>query len=149
MTAAVFDTNVFLQAILSDKGPARACLQIVLDDLVELITTDEMIDEVRRVLNRPTLLAKYPQLRAERSNLLLISIFSRATRKPGPRRVYSLERDPADEVFLNLAIEAGVDHLVTRDRDLLDLMENPDFAGKFTGLKIIRPEEFLEVFRTK
>ncbi len=53
-----------------------------------------------------------------------------------------------DECYINLAIEAKADYLVSRDRDLLDLMTGhtdvcKDFRRRFRQLKIVEPIEFL------
>jgi len=65
-----------------------------------------------------------------------------------PRR-FELPRDPDDESYLNLAIEAEARFLVTRDRDLLDLMrwdtkEGRDFQSRFRQLKILDLVAFLK-----
>lgn len=65
-----------------------------------------------------------------------------------PKR-FELPRDPGDEPYVNLAIEAGAQFLVTRDRDLLDLMEwdkeeGRYFRSRFPQLKILDPVSFLE-----
>jgi predicted nucleic acid-binding protein len=49
-------------------------------------------------------------------------------------------RDPDDDKIVACAVAAGVDYLVTRDRDLLSL-------GTYVGVAIIAPEEFLHVVR--
>ena len=59
-----------------------------------------------------------------------------------------LPRDPDDEPYLNLALEAGAQFLVTRDRDLLDLMrwdteEGRDFQSRFRELRILDPAAFI------
>jgi predicted nucleic acid-binding protein len=64
-----------------------------------------------------------------------------------PRR-FELPRDPDDEPYLNAAIEFGAQFLVTRDRDLLDLMNwetqtGRDFQSRFPQLKIHDPVELL------
>jgi predicted nucleic acid-binding protein len=66
------------------------------------------------------------------------------------RRHYEYPRDPYDEAYLNLAIEAHSDFLVTRDNDLLDLMkwETEDgrkFQKRFRRLKIVDPVAFVKV----
>jgi putative PIN family toxin of toxin-antitoxin system len=63
---------------------------------------------------------------------------------PVPRH-FSFERDPKDLPFLNLAIEARATHLITRDRDLLDLRDpaNAEWAKLAPDLAIVSPEEFL------
>jgi predicted nucleic acid-binding protein len=49
---------------------------------------------------------------------------------------FHFERDPDDEAYLNLAIEAEADFLISGDNDLLDLMishsdEAKDFRHPF------------------
>ena len=60
-----------------------------------------------------------------------------------------LPRDPDDEPYLNLALEADAQFLVTRDRDLLDLMrsdtkEGRDSQSRFPDLKIVDPVMFMK-----
>jgi predicted nucleic acid-binding protein len=66
---------------------------------------------------------------------------------PVPSRI-SYERDPDDEPVLNLALEANARYLVTRDNDLLDLMQENDPVGKLLrqqapDLTILDPTAFL------
>ena len=63
---------------------------------------------------------------------------------------FTYPRDPDDEPYLNLAIEVSADYLISRDNDLLDLMNwnqeaGRDFQKRFRFLKIVTPEEFLRV----
>ena len=58
--------------------------------------------------------------------------------------------DPKDEPYINLAIAADADYIVSRDKDLLDLMtghtkECKEFRRKFRSLKVIEPQEFLKI----
>lgn len=43
---------------------------------------------------------------------------------------FEYPRDPKDEKYINLAIEAEADYLISRDKDLLDLMTDVSIAGK-------------------
>ena len=58
-----------------------------------------------------------------------------------------LERDPKDSKYINLAIAARAPYVVTRDKDLLDLMsDRPDgieFRRRFPALKIVDPATFV------
>jgi predicted nucleic acid-binding protein len=48
---------------------------------------------------------------------------------------------------LNLAIAANVGYLVSRDKDLLDLMMDQTFVGKFPQLRVVEPVAFLQAVR--
>lgn len=68
--------------------------------------------------------------------------------------MFDLPRDPDDEPYINLAIEAGARFLVTRDRDLLDLMnwetkEGRGFQSRFAQLKILNPVDFLRMLEAE
>ncbi len=147
LITAIFDTNTILQAVLSETCPAMVCVQSVLDGKVQLITTDEIVAELRGILARPSLNLKYPQLSSQRTSLLIDSILERASVLAQPQRSFTLDRDPADEVFINLAIDSGARFLVTRDRDLLDLRDDPEFSSQFAKPKIVTPVGFLEIVR--
>jgi predicted nucleic acid-binding protein len=52
-------------------------------------------------------------------------------------------RDPNDLPYLDLAICGQVEYLVSRDNDLLDLMNDPAFVGQNPQLRIVDPVTFL------
>ena len=137
MSAAVrvvFDTNVVLSALLFRQGrlaPLRAlwqsgqCLP-----LVSKATADELL----RAL-------KYPKFRlTSEAHQELIADFlpfcavvmSRRTQGKLP-----VCRDPADQVFLEVAVVGKAKYLVSGDRDLLALAEKVPFRP-------VSPVEFLE-----
>jgi putative PIN family toxin of toxin-antitoxin system len=146
---AIFDTNTFLQAVLSDSGPARACVDLLLAGKVRLVFTKEIENEVLGVVARLGMTAKYPQLRDRGAGEFIRAVFEQAILLPQPYAHFRLQRDEADEVFINLAIDAPADYIVTRDRDLLDLTVDSEFCSRFPGLKIVTPVGFLEAIRSK
>src|SRR5438132_1365376 len=62
---------------------------------------------------------------------------------------FRLDRDPDDEPYLNLAIAMQPSFLVSRDKDLLDLMKDDSFRKAFPGLTIIEPIAFLAHVRVQ
>ncbi len=80
--------------------------------------------------------------------MLLQELLSAATFVAEVSKQFPHVRDPKDEKYLNLAIQAEAQYLVSRDRDLLDLMDEkrPDgkeFGRKFPDLTILDPAAFL------
>jgi predicted nucleic acid-binding protein len=59
-----------------------------------------------------------------------------------------LPRDPTDEPYLNLAIAVKASFLVTRDGDMLSLMQDDNFKSRYPSLAIIDPPAFLTHVRT-
>lgn len=149
---AVFDCMVFLQGATKPNGPATACLALVESNYVELFISQESMDEVRDVLTRPKIQRKFPGL----TPLLVDSFLDRITRNAtiisDVPRAFAFDRDPKDEKYLNLAIAASVPYLVSRDNDLLDLMDRQTtqgmmFRNSYPFLSILDPVAFLREFR--
>lgn len=71
MITAVFDCMVFLQAATNDRGPAFACLALVETGDVALAVSPSILAEVRDVLTRPKIRAKFPHLTQDRVDIFL------------------------------------------------------------------------------
>jgi uncharacterized protein len=62
--------------------------------------------------------------------------------------VFTYERDPDDAHYVNLALAANANLIVSRDRDLLDLADTTrpeaiEFRRQFPTLRILEPVQFL------
>jgi len=147
MKDAVFDTNIYLQATLSNKGAAFACWQLVENGKTRVFITQEILAEIEDVLSRPKLREKYSVLTDEKIIEVLQSIRTHAVVIENINQIYNLERDPDDEIFINLALTCQTEFLVSRDKDLLDLRKDEFFKINFPQLRIVNPAEFLEIFR--
>jgi putative PIN family toxin of toxin-antitoxin system len=146
----VFDCMVFLQAVTNARGPAFACFQLLEEGKFTLAVSAAVLSEVRDVLTRPALRRKFPRLSEERVGEFLASVEQKAVLLSEVPNSFRYARDPDDEPYLNLAIAAGAQYLVTRDNDLLDLMradvpEGSDFRKRFPNLVILDPVEFLRI----
>lgn len=127
----VFDTNVFVRALINPQGINARLIQF--SQQYALLTSPAIIEEVTEVLSRSDLLrAKgIQEVDAER----LITGLRRA-RRVFPTMKVTASRDPDDDKFLEAAIAGKADYLVTGDKDLRDI-------GEYEGIKIRYPEEFL------
>lgn len=143
MTGAVFDCMIFLQAAARPGGPAGACLQAVRDGHLELIVSPVVLAEVRDVLARPKTLRKFPTLSAEAADLFVREVAGLSVLVSNVPEVVALDRDPKDEPYINLALASGARYLASRDKDLLDLMDDEDFRRRFPDLTILDPASLL------
>ncbi len=145
----VFDCMVYLQATASETSPAAAALRLVEQGKVLLFVSREVLDEIKDVLSREKIRKLNPRINDVSLAALLKMLGKHATLlKKVPIR-FSYPRDPKDEPYLNLAIAANATFLVSRDNDLLDLMdwnqeEGRDFMKRFRSLKIVDPVTFLQ-----
>jgi uncharacterized protein len=146
----VFDCNVLLQAAAREKSAAAKCLNLAESGVVQIYVSREVLAEAEDVLNRPEIRAHFPDLSDE-----IVGAFLKRLQKLSVlvRRVpkkFSYPRDEDDEPYINLAVEAGADFIISRDRDLLDLMtghstECKEFRQRFRTLSVVEPVEFLKL----
>jgi putative PIN family toxin of toxin-antitoxin system len=112
----------------------------------------EVLAEIRDVLNRPEHSARFPSLTPGAVDAFLAEYLRAAAWFSEVPDVFSLERDPKDSKYVNLAVAAEAPYLVTTDRDLLDLMDQSavagrDFQDRFPGLRVLDPIAFLDAIK--
>lgn len=130
---ALFDTNVLLAAFLTD-GVCAKLVTRARKHQFELVTCPWILREFER-----NLIKKFEASKKERdAALALIEETSYAIEEP-VETISGVCRDKDDEHVLACAVAAEVDHLVTGDKDLLELK-------KFRGMSIITPREFELLF---
>jgi putative PIN family toxin of toxin-antitoxin system len=135
---------VFLQGAARETGPSAACLQEVREGHLELVLSPEVLAEVRDVLTRPKVQQKFSALTPANVEVFLRDLEKRALKWAEVPRAFSLERDPKDEKYVDLAIASGAQHLVSWDKDLLDLMNDESFRQRFPSLTILDPVALLQ-----
>lgn len=145
----VFDCMVYLQAVTSLKSPSRACFALAESGLVQLQTSEMILNEIYEVLTRPATFAHFPQLTTDAVEAFITWVRSFAKVATVVPKQVSYTRDPDDEPYLNLAIATQASYLVSRDKDLLDLMGSNDdfsvaFRKQFPDLQIVDVVAFLE-----
>ena len=154
MISAVFDCNIFLQSLLNPNGVAAKCLDLVRDNKVLLFVSKDTLDEVRDVLFRPKILAKLPDIAFEQIEHFIQEIIRLSVFKKRINKTFKFERDPKDEMIINLALDCNAEYIISRDKDLLDLMTDisvngKEFRQKSRPLKIVEPIEFLQILDNK
>ncbi|MBL8191862.1 MAG: putative toxin-antitoxin system toxin component, PIN family [Acidobacteria bacterium] len=145
----VLDCMVFLQAAAREKSPARRCLRLAEEHKVQLFISRKIIAEVREVLSREKIRRRFDALTDESVAVFIERVCQAADFvRTAPDHFDYSKRDPKDEPYINLAIEVAADYLVSRDNDLLDLMDwnreaGREFQKRFRFLQIVTPEDFL------
>jgi putative PIN family toxin of toxin-antitoxin system len=135
----------YLQAVAGPSGPAARLLDLFEAGRFTLYVSDHVLAEVREVLERPRVRAKNPAITDETTARLLDRLARLATKVVDVPDLFSLPRDPDDEPYINLALAASAGYLLTRDKDLLDLMNDPDFRSRYPRLTILNPVAMLQV----
>jgi putative PIN family toxin of toxin-antitoxin system len=140
----VYDCMVFLQGAGRPASPARACLDLVDGDQVTLCISPAILAEIRDVLTRPKTRRTFPRLTPAWVESFVQNLESKAVLVADVPRAWTLERDPKDEAYLDLAVHVKARFLVSRDKDLLDLMKEAAFRTRFPDLTILDPPAFLQ-----
>jgi uncharacterized protein len=141
MTKAVLDSSVLVSAFLARTGVSRQLLHRAGEGAFVPCAAYEILTETGRVLLTYQRIRKrytytdddvYAYLR------LISTSFQMVVDLPSLRVV---DRDPNDDMIVACAVKAGAQHIVTRDKDLLDLK-------RYQGIEIVAPETYLELLGT-
>lgn len=128
----VFDTNVLISALGFGGKPLQALVRAFEDDVTPA-ASEATLDELERVMSYDRL----PFTASDRDEFLTI-LRREVTVVEPTESVSAIERDPADNAFLECAIPADADYLVSGDEHLLSL-------GTFGDIEIVPPARFLDL----
>ncbi len=140
---------IYVQALISRRGPAAACFDRVFKAQAVLFTSDALLEEARSVPLRHELTRRYSRLTQERVEAFVDAVRTVSVNIPKPPKSFSLPRDPKDEICTDLAIAASAQYLVTWNQKHLtylmkrDTPEGEDFCARFPQLIILDPPAFL------
>jgi hypothetical protein len=127
----VLDANVIVSSVLLPRSLPRKAFDKALTQGIIAIS-EAVINELDDVLRRPRL-DKYIR---EEERIQFLMILLRECRLVRVRRTVDDCRDPKDNKYLELALDAGAACILSGDRDLLAL--NP-----YRGIPVLTPREFL------
>lgn len=134
----VVDTNVFVSSFLSPTGPPRQVIDLWKKGLVTLCLCAETLNEHLLVLARLGLHGE-PEM-DELLALIRRSINIRFVAIEGTLR--AVPDDADDDPFVECAVTAGAEYIVSGDRHLKKL-------DSFDGIRIVSPSDFMKLFGDK
>lgn len=135
----VLDANVFVSSLLTQSGNAKQIIDILEDDPFELIISEPILDELRRVLSYPHLVKIHKKdaqdiddyIELLRQNSILVD----------PQEKLDVSTDESDNRYIECAVEGNADVLVTGDKKhLLPIKDYRD-------VQIISPAVFLALIQ--
>lgn len=131
--AIVIDTNIIVSAIMFPASGAMAVLVKALNHY-SVVVSGSTWDELAIVMQRPKFESRLPLAK----RLLALTEFATSVREVKVTSTITDCRDPKDNKFLALAVDAEAKAIVTGDNDLLVL--NP-----YRGLVVCKANDFLTV----
>jgi len=125
----VFDTNIFVSALVFPGGRADAAMHRILDGRDDLLLSPAILDEVLRVLGE-----KFARDKEELSRVaVLLGDMAEVVR---PKRSIHALADEPDNRILECAAAGRADRVVTGDKAMLAL-------GMFQGIPIVPLNSYL------
>lgn len=130
----VFDNNVLVSAFLFRASTPRQSFDLA-QSLGSIVYSDETIDELWNVLVRP----KFDRYLSLSERITLLTGFEQVAQQISLEHNVVLCRDPKDDKFLNLALSANAECIVSGDADLLVLEE-------IFSIPILTPAQFIQKY---
>ncbi len=131
----VLDTSTIISAFFW-KGNESSLLKLIEKARASMFLSKEILDEVEDVINRPKF--RKVMLKAGLTpEQVLEKIISMSRIISGPRLNIRLCRDRKDNKFLECAVHARADFIISGDEDLLSLK-------RYKGIQIARSSAILK-----
>jgi len=128
----VFDANTVISAALSPNGTCRRALSVA-RARGSLALSDAVFGEIAQVLSRPSFASILTDNRREE----ILHLLEAAALWIEPKEIVADCRDAKDNCYLELALAARADIIISGDDDLLVL-------DPWRGIKVLRAARFLQ-----
>jgi len=134
----VIDANIFVSAMRG--GKPEAVIERVIDGLDTLFVTDEIVSEIERTLQKPKF--KKPNFNMTQGQIdEIVADVEEVGQKviiTKKHKITDACRDRDDDKYLECALAAKADYIITGDKDLLVLKGH-------NGIKIVTANKYLEI----
>jgi uncharacterized protein len=126
----VFDTNIFVSALVFPGGNGEAALQRIVEEVDDLIISKPILDELLGILAR--------KFSRDAEELAHVAVYiSELAQSVKPRKRIRLMKDDPDNRILECAVTGQADAIVTGDKRLLEL-------GEYRGVRLLSLREYLD-----
>lgn len=136
MLKAVIDINLFVSGVISKKGNPARLLQLWYDRAFLVVISDQMVEELGRVLRYSHIRNKY-NLKDEEIEQAVGTVKKFAIVLSDVIELDVVKDDPDDNKVLACALAVKADYIVSGDSHLLAL-------GVFEDIPIVTAKDFLD-----
>lgn len=133
MFSVVVDTNVVISSIFW-SGNSHKILKNVSAGKIQAFTSEEIVEELVKILSR--FRYKLPKAKIAETVNFYLKTFQLIS---NIKSINAVSEDPDDNKFIECAVKAKVDYLITGDKHLLKL-------DSYREVKILTPSDFLKLF---
>jgi len=135
MIKAVLDTNVVVSGQLNELGPPGLILKLAFSNFFRVYASEPLLEEYAAVLAQPPL----------RFDSHDVAQWMREIRRVAtivqPRQNLSVTTDPDDNRFVECALEARAEFIVTGN--------TRHFPARFQDIRVIKPRPFLIILASE
>jgi hypothetical protein len=134
MIRVVIDTNIFVSSFFG--GNPKKIIDLWKNEEITLCLSKDILDEYIDVLQRVG-------LKDENEIGELLSFFAKGFNilfKTNVPQIKAVKDDPDDDKFIECAVALKADIVITGDKALITI-------GKYMGIKILTPQEFLKTHK--
>ncbi len=132
----VLDTNIIVSALIAKHGaPAVIFEKLILGEIKNHISK-EIVDEIKDVFQRREITKRTPK---NSRDFIIVQLIKNSVFVKPRKKVYICE-DKDDNKFLEVALEAKANFIVSGDKHLLKIK-------KYKKIKVLNPSEFVLIFK--
>jgi uncharacterized protein len=139
MIRAVLDANVLVSALVSPSGIPAQVLRAWRDERFHLVASQAILLEIDRVLRYPKIRKRHgmsdTEIREWIDDLAHLAVLVSEQITVG-----AIIEDPADDRYLECALEGGAECIVSGDQHLLKL-------NRYEHIDVLTPRAFLDVLK--
>jgi len=129
----VLDTNIVVSALIAEKGASARIFEKILLREIKNYTSKEIIEELKEVFSRKEITKRTD---SKARNFILENYLKSSIKIQKITEINLVEHE-SDNKFIEIAVDAEADYIVSGDQHLLKLK-------KFMEIKIVTPREFLD-----
>lgn len=132
---AVLDANVFVSALINNRGVPKQLIDLWREEAFELLISAAIFDEIGRVVRYRKIAALHKLAEPELQEFL--ALLGEEGRFVEPVERLHVSPDEPDNRYIECALAGSADYLVTGDK--LHLLP----IGEYQGTQIVSPAMFL------
>ncbi|MEW6203629.1 MAG: putative toxin-antitoxin system toxin component, PIN family [bacterium] len=126
----VLDTNVLFSAIFW-RTESYKIVKMIEEGKIKNFISNEILNELRDILTRKN-------INGEKIEEIVTAMVKISKLIKPLKKHKAVINDPKDDIFVDCAVAAEADYIITKDKHILSL-------GEYMGTGIVTPREFLEI----
>lgn len=127
----IIDTNILIDAMVDDFSYTWKIIDLVLAGEIEAIASEKILRENRLIIDRQIINVKDKECLEKFFNAVKIIQVN--------KKVLAVLDDPEDNKFIECALEAAADYIISSDKHLL-------FLENYDNVKILSPKDFWLIY---